>query len=151
MYILYRIAACFLWMLLPLNGYALEATIARTEMPMPLSALTIDTTKHSANFHYNIYENAPLTPYIGVGDADGDDDTSPDERFWQSHSYQSLQQDRNATQQWAGLKLRLHNILRLSIDTNTRKVTSTMALAPKTNVKVRANFKEIRAELRYQF
>ena len=149
-----RTALCYgIICLAPLKAFALDMPQEKILPPspfLPLSTITIDSTKRSALFEYDLYKDAPFAAYIGVGNEDNED-TSPDERFWQGHSYQSNTKPYEGQQRWAGLKIHMQNMLRLSIDTTTHKVTSTMSLAPKTDVKIRGNLKEIRAELRYRF
>jgi hypothetical protein len=89
-------------------------------------------------------------PYVAFGEDEDTDDAYPEERFWHEHSYESVQL-RGEQDRWAGFKIRLHEMFRLDVDTKQRKVHSSFSLAPKTKMRVRANFKEIKAEIRYQF
>ncbi len=138
-------------LLTPCNVSAWEKSLAPTLPSVaPFSFLTIDTTERSATLQYNLSKNAVIAPYVGLGEEDNED-ISPNERFWQEHSYQSTTKRYDGQQRWAGFKIRMHDMLRLGIDTTTHKITSTVSLAPKTDVKLRGSLKEIRAELRYRF
>jgi hypothetical protein len=135
--------------------YGLEEThYSSVSAPIPspshLSYITIESTPHSVQLQYHAYDNAPVMPYIAFGDSEEGVEPYPEERFWHEHSYESLQLSAEKDR-WAGFKIRLHEMFRLDVDTKQRKVHSTFSLAPKTKMRVRANFKEIKAELRYQF
>jgi hypothetical protein len=111
-------------------------------------ALPTSSITESPFMQFGTESDRTIIPYVALGMEEED---SLERSFWHEHSYESLQQENKSTQQWSGLKVRLRDMFHLSIDSKERKVHSAFSLAPKTNVKLRANFKEIRAELRYQF
>lgn len=139
----------FLMFAAPFTVLAMEASNTLPIRSFPQNLIVIDSTNRSAIAQYNIYQNVAISPYIGIGEREQDSD--PQAEFWQDRSYQSEMQPSKTQQRWAGLKIRMHEMLRLTIDTDTRKMSSTLSLAPKTDLKLRGNLKEIRAELRYRF
>lgn len=90
---------------------------------------------------------ATFSPYIS---AEEELPSSQWDTYWRNHSYESAFQPERGNA-WAGVKVKLSNMLKLDVDTNTRHIRSSINLSPKTKVKIRAKFNGIRADIIYRY
>lgn len=124
------------------------------------SSMTITGQRDYPYHQYSLSERSPISPYIAFGEVHRDTVTNdffredfanaPDERYAHEHSYLQ-QQPAYQRKAWAGLKLRLNELLNMEIDPQQRNIRSTLNLAPKTTMKFRVKFNGIRADVVYRF